>query len=255
MKRSYLAGLALALALAAPVMAAEAPSLPPATLADLVAANRILVDRGVVDVRGHVSLRDPTDPSRFWITRAVAPGLATAADFQKFDLDGQQVAGAAGTAYTERFIHARIYKARPEVKSIVHAHTQSLITLSMSGVPVRVVGTSAIFAAKKGVPVHVNGVSGEGIHDIAHGDALARTLGDAEAVLMQGHGVVVVGRDLKTAVGRTVGLDTNARMQIDLMSMGVKPVTLKPSSEPESDYAREWSWWAHRVQRDPPPRP
>ena len=251
MKRSHLAALALSLALAAPVMAAEAPSLPPATLADLVAANHILVDRGVVDVRGHVSLRDPTDPNRFWITRAVAPGLAVASDFQAFDLDGNQVGGAAGTAYTERFIHARIYKARPDVKAVVHAHTQSLITMSMSGIPIRVVGAAAIFAARRGVPVHVNGASGEGIHDIEHGDQLARTLGDAEAVLMQGHGVVVVGRDLKTAVGRTVGLDINTRMLIDLLAIGAKPVVLRPSDAPESDYAREWSWWTFLARPKP----
>jgi ribulose-5-phosphate 4-epimerase/fuculose-1-phosphate aldolase len=246
--RIWLGGLALALGLATSALAAQNPAtpLPPAMAAELAAANRILVDQGVIDVRGHVSLRDPTDPNRFWIARAVPPGLATPIDLQLFDLEGRQVGGVEYASYSDRFIHARIYKARPDVKAIVHAQTPSLITMSVSGLPIRPVMTAGLFAAS-GVPVHVNGRSGEGIHDAEHGDALARTLGASNAVLMQGHGAVIVGKDVVTAVGRAVGLDQNTRIQIDLIAMGVTPVVLEPATAPESDYAREWSWWTHRI--------
>jgi ribulose-5-phosphate 4-epimerase/fuculose-1-phosphate aldolase len=227
------------------------PRLQPSALSDLVAANHILVDQEVIDVRGHVSVRDPADPYRFWISRAMAPGLVAQTDMQAFDLEGHQLGGAKGEAYTERFIHARIYQARPDVMAIVHAHTRSLVTLSVSGVPVRPVTTAALFAVA-GVPVHVNGRYGAGIHDIESGDALARTLGASNAALMQGHGMVVVGGSIPSAVGRSIGLDANARMLIDLMAMHVEPVYLAPPPQvaaQSGDYAREWGWWNRRIKR------
>lgn len=236
---------AIALAASASGAAAQSRALPPALAAEVTTAAHVLVEQGIIDVRGHVSVRDPADPNVFWITRAVAPGLATAEDLQAFDLDGKQVGGATGEAYTERFIHARIYKARPDVKSVVHAHTQSLITFSVSGIPLRPVMTAGLFAGD-GVPIHANGPVGEGIHDSKVGDELARVLGDKAVVLMRGHGAVVVGPSIRSAVGRIIGLDTNARMQIDLLSMGAKIDYLQPApgaAKNNGNYDREWSWW------------
>jgi HCOMODA/2-hydroxy-3-carboxy-muconic semialdehyde decarboxylase len=233
-------------------ISALAQSSPPIALAtELATANHILVEEGIIDVRGHVSVRDPDHHDYFWISRAIAPALVTAADLQEFDLDGRQVGGASGTAYTERFIHARIYKARPDVKSVVHAHTPSLITLSDSDIPIRPLTTAALFAGD-GVPVFVNGPVGEGIHDSEVGDRLAKALGQSGALLMRGHGMVVVGSSIETAVGRSVGLATNAQMMIELLSMHVQPVYLTPppgiAAAPQ-DYAREWSWWAAKVAK------
>ena len=247
----FVAALA-AVALTAAASAASAQSaapLPAPMAAELVTANRILVNEGIIDVRGHVSVRDPTNPNYFWISRSVAPGLVTAADLQEFDLDGKQVGGATGEAYTERFIHARVYKARPDVKSVVHAHTQSLITFSVSGIPLRPVMTAGVFAGD-GVPVHVNGPVGAGIHDAVVGDDLARVLGDKSALLMRGHGAVVVGPSIQSAVGRIIGLDTNAKMLINLLAMQAKIDYLQPppgAGKNAGDYAREWSWWVHEL--------
>src|SRR5664279_4939786 len=146
------------------LQAAQPVALDPVLSAELILANRILVQQGIIDVRGHVSVRDPNNPQHFWITRAVAPGLAVKEDLQEFDLDGKQISGNPGTAYTERFIHARIYRARPDVRSVVHAHTPSLTTFSVSGIALVPVMIGATFAAD-GVPVFVNGDYGEGIHE------------------------------------------------------------------------------------------
>ena len=247
--RTLIATLALAFTWAlAPIASAQSP-LPSAMAAELVAANRILVNQGVIDVRGHVSVRDPVNPNYFWITRAIAPGLATAADLQEFDLDGKQVGGAPGEAYTERFIHARILKARPDVMSVVHAHTPSLITFSVSDIPLRPVTTAGLFAGD-GVPIHANGPVGEGIHDIPVGDSLAAKLGDKTAILMRGHGAVIVGQNIRTAVGRAIGLDLNAQEQIKLLSMHGKIDYLVPppgAGKAAGNYDREWSWWIHQL--------
>ena len=251
--RTHLASLALALTWAiAPIASAQPPApLPVPLAADVIAANRILVNLGVIDVRGHVSVRDPVNPNVFWITKDVAPGNAVVADLQAFDFDGKQVGGAQGVSYTERFIHARIYKARPDIKSVVHAHTKSVIVFSQSDIPLRPVSTSDTFIGNNGVPIHSNGSAGEGIHDIPVGDELAKLLGQGAAVMMRGHGMVVVGDSIQSSVGRAVGLDVGAQEQIDLLSMGGKVTYLTAPADAAKNfgnYAREWSWWTQQIQ-------
>lgn len=219
---------------------------------DLVLANHILVAQGIIDVRGHVSIRDPADPTHFLLARAIAPGLVEARDIQTFDLDGKQVGGPALEVYTERFIHARIYRARPDIGSIVHAHTRSLIVFSDSSQPLRPVMNSALFIGNAGVPIHDNGPSGAGIHDSAAGDSLARTLGSGAAVLMHGHGVVVVGPSLVSAVGRVVSLDADAQIETQVLAGGGRPAYLSAPADAASapgSYAREWEWWKAQLQR------
>src|ERR1041385_4335190 len=88
-------------------------------IADVVAANHILANEGVVD--GHVSIRAPSDPNKFLLARSSAPELVTAADVLVHDLDGNAVGAPSGTKlYLERFIHAEIYRTRPDVNAIVH---------------------------------------------------------------------------------------------------------------------------------------
>src|SRR5207253_8551579 len=85
-------------------------------LADLVAANRILYDQGVVDGFGHVSVRHGKNPEHFLLARSMAPGLVPAPDLMEFDRDGNAIDPTGRAVYLERFIHSEIYKAHPEVK-------------------------------------------------------------------------------------------------------------------------------------------
>ena len=89
-----------------------------AQIDDLVAANRILSDQGVVDGFGHVSARHEVDPTRFLLARSMAPGLVTADDIMEFDLAGNALDPRGRTLYTERFIHSELYKAHPEIAAI-----------------------------------------------------------------------------------------------------------------------------------------
>src|SRR3954468_15839318 len=59
----------------------------PALIDDIVTANHILHDQGVVDGFGHVSARHDKDPTRYLLSRSMAPALVTAADIMEFDLD------------------------------------------------------------------------------------------------------------------------------------------------------------------------
>src|SRR5437763_1569534 len=94
---------------------------------DLVAANRILVDQGVLDGYGHVSVRSPRDPTHFYMARSIAPELVTAKDVLEYDLSGEPVEAKGVPLFIERFIHSEIYKARPDVMAVAHNHAPSLI--------------------------------------------------------------------------------------------------------------------------------
>ena len=54
----------------------------------LVIANRILANEGVVDAYGHVSVRHPDDPQRFFLARSHSPDQVRQEDIMDFRLDG-----------------------------------------------------------------------------------------------------------------------------------------------------------------------
>src|SRR6516162_6412596 len=148
---------------------------------DLVAANRILSDQGVVDGFGHVSARHEEDATRFLLARSMAPGLVTADDILEFDLDGAALDPRGRPLYVERFIHSEIYKAHPEVNAVVHSHSPSVIPFGVTKVPLRPIYHMSSFLGG-GVPVFENREAGGPATDMlirnpALGLALARQLG------------------------------------------------------------------------------
>ena len=70
----------------------------PALIEDLVAANRILAQEGIVDAYGHVSVRHPSNSNRYLMSRSLAPILVTADDIMEYDLDSNPVAPKIGRA-------------------------------------------------------------------------------------------------------------------------------------------------------------
>lgn len=230
----------------------------PALIADMVDANHILYHLGVVDGFGHVSARDPNDPSRFIISRSMAPALVGADDLMSIHLDGRPVSDNAPTAYLERFIHGEIYRARPDVVAVVHSHSAAVI-------PFCIVSTATL------KPVyHMSGFIGEGapvfeIRDTAGsssdmlvrsnelGAALARSLGGNNIVLMRGHGSTVIGFNLRQAVYRAVYAELNAKLQAEALRLGT-PNYLTLGEAVESAKAndgqqnRSWELWKREVR-------
>src|ERR1700683_3883159 len=101
---------------------------------ELVLANRMLASPllGVLDAFGHVSMRVPSNPNHYFISRYISAGLVTAADIIENDLDSRPVAGPRSDEYQERFIHGKIYKARPDVMALLHSHTPELVAFGVS---------------------------------------------------------------------------------------------------------------------------
>src|SRR3954469_19854052 len=94
---------------------------------ELVTANRVLAREGIVDSFGHISVRHPDNPQRFLLSRARAPDCIEAADIMEFSLDGTPIDAQGRAPYLERFIHGGIFELRPDVHSVVHNHSPSVI--------------------------------------------------------------------------------------------------------------------------------
>src|SRR5271170_6029549 len=105
---------------------------PDALIQDLVIANRILAREEVVDAYGHVSVRHPDNPGHFLIARSLAPELVGPEDIVELDLDGRPVRDVGRSLYLERFIHAAIFAARPDVIAVVHAHAEDTLPFGIA---------------------------------------------------------------------------------------------------------------------------
>ena len=230
-------------------------SFEPALMEDLVAASHILVDQGVLDAFGHVSVRHPGDASRFLMSRSLAPALVTSGDIVEHDLDGKGIDDSRGL-FLERFIHAEIYRARPDVNAVVHSHSPSVIPFSVVRRPMRAMYHNAAFLAQ-GVPVfdirkHF-GMTNMLVSNAAIGKALAGDLGDKPVVLMRGHGSVAVGPSLPIAVFRAVYTEVNAKLQVQAMAIGGPIVFLEPEEGVLADRTNEqvagrpWELWKGKV--------
>jgi ribulose-5-phosphate 4-epimerase/fuculose-1-phosphate aldolase len=209
--------------------AAEGPL--PALIDDLVAANHILYYHGIVDGYGHVSFRSPTDPAHFYMAAAVSPGRVVAADVVELDLDGRLVGDQKRPTYSERFIHAEIYRARRDVNAVVHSHSPTVIPFGITGVALRPVMHSAAFLYT-GVPVFdTRGVAAATsllVNNPEVAKALAARLGSNAVVLMRGHGDAVVAGDIREAVSRAIYTEVDARLQLQAISLGRKIEYLSP---------------------------
>src|SRR6202007_902092 len=128
------------------------PGVPPDLIEDIVIGSRALADFGIVGGFGHVSARDPANPSHFLMSRSLAPALVTADDIMEFDQDGNPIDARGRAVFLERFIHAEIYKARPDVVAVVHTQSQGVVPFSVSKTPLRPVFHNAAFLAA-GAPV------------------------------------------------------------------------------------------------------
>ncbi len=219
---------------------------------DLVAANLILFDHDILDGFGHVSARHDKDPARFVMARYVAPGLVAKADIREFTLDSAPVPERGEKHYSERFIHGEIYKARPDVKAVIHSHAPPLIPFGATGAPLRPMYHMSAHVGL-GVPIfEIRRFSNEGqmlIRSPQLGRALASVLADKPMVLMRGHGATIVAPSLSLAVYRAIYGALNARLQMDAMRLGPDVTYLSPEEVAlcvegvESTNERAWALW------------
>jgi ribulose-5-phosphate 4-epimerase/fuculose-1-phosphate aldolase len=253
---SLACSLAVALITVATPVSSQAPAAPSreALIDQLVIANHILANEGVVDGYGHVSVRNPANPNTYFLARAGAPALVTAADITEYDLDSRPIASSPSAGYQERFIHGEIYKVRPDVMAVVHCHCLDVIPFANTSVPLRPMYHMGYFIGE-GVPIFeirkAAGVTDMLVSTPALGRALAQTLGGSSAALMRGHGAAVAANSLLVVVAKAYYLNVNARLQMQAMQLGGGNVTYLDPDEAKKaaqTYERSWDFWRSRLR-------
>jgi ribulose-5-phosphate 4-epimerase/fuculose-1-phosphate aldolase len=227
---------------------------------DLVIANRILAKEEVVDAYGHVSIRHPDNPNHFLIARSLAPDLVTADDIVELGLDGQPVRNEKRSLYLERFIHAAIFQARPEVMAVVHAHAEDTLPFCIADATrLRPVIHSGSFIGSE-VPVwdiaDNFGDTNLLVTNLEQGRDLAKCLGGNNVALMRGHGFAAAGRSLIEVVRMSVYLPRNARAlqrakqlggEIKYLSQGEIDARNRGYSPYSTETWRAWEYWANKA--------
>ena len=222
-------------------------------------ANRMIANEGVLDAFGHVTIRHPSDPGRYLMSRSRAPELVEPDDIYEFTLDSQIIKPIDARLYGERVIHGEIYKARPEVNAVCHHHAPSILPFCISGAELKpvyhlgaTIGEKAPFWDSRDEFGDTNLI----VAKPEEGASLARALGPHWIVLMRRHGATVAGKTLEELAFRTIYIARNAAMQIQAHTLG----TVSPLNAAETalagEYnlrpgpvARAWEYWSVRLDK------
>jgi ribulose-5-phosphate 4-epimerase/fuculose-1-phosphate aldolase len=228
-------------------------------ISDLVAANRILANEGVLDGFGHVSVRHPSTPGVYFMSHSIAPALVTAADIVEHDFENNAVHAKDRDKklYYERWIHGELYKARPDVNAIVHSHSPTVVPFASTKAPLRPLLHNASFLGF-GAPVfEIRSVMRNSdlmISSASLAKAMVAAMGSASVVLLRGHGNVVVGPTIPITVFRAYYTEINARQQLHAMALGPHDVVYMDAGECEttdkimqSVAGRPWELWKARA--------
>ena len=235
----------------------------PGNLADLryelALANRILANEGVIEAFGHISVRHPGNPARYLLSRSRSPELVEADDISEYDLDSQPVQPLKLPPYSERVIHGEIFRARPDVMAVCHHHSPAFMPLLITGTdyePVFHLGATGGSKPPFWDQYQEFGATNMLVVKPEEGVSLAKRLGNHSMVLMNRHGVTVVGTSIRDVVFRCVYSCLNADFQVRAANFG----TIKPLHSGEVEMAgkiatattgqgRAWEYWSTRLAK------
>jgi ribulose-5-phosphate 4-epimerase/fuculose-1-phosphate aldolase len=229
-------------------------------LAELALANRIVANEGVLDAFGHISMRHPDDPNRYWLSRSRAPELVTADDLIEYGLESRPLREPGVAQYSERVLHGEIYKARPDVMSVCHHHAPAFMPLIATRTDFQPVFALGTVGGDK--PPFWDQRDEFGDTDLLvvtapHGASLARALGRHWMVLMCRHGVTVAGRSVRECAYRTITACRNADFQVRAMMLGKTLDAFTPGEmrlcqqiiERTTGLDRSWEYWTLRLAK------
>jgi HCOMODA/2-hydroxy-3-carboxy-muconic semialdehyde decarboxylase len=224
---------------------------------DLVVANRILAHEGVVDAYGHVSIRNPANPERYFLSCSRSPELVQQSDIMEFELDGTPLGDDLRQPYLERFIHGAVYEARPDINSVVHSHAEDVLPFGIAPTPLRPVIHSGGFLGH-GAPIWdiADNFGGTNllVVNMEQGRDLADSLDQNRVVLMRGHGFAASGMTLLDVVRTSIYLPKNARVLMNALRLGGAKYLSAEEIEKRlemdtgaSEALRAWQYWAVRA--------
>lgn len=202
----------------------------------LIDSGLVIGNAGLDDfTRGHISVRDPADPNQFFM-KPHSRGLdeITMDNIVTCDLSGEKVAGSA-RRHSEVFIHSEIFRARPDVNAVLHAHPKHAIALSVAGYPLRFWSLpSTEFADGIGMFEQTRDL----IRTPELGAAVAGALGKRRAVLLRNHGIVIAGRTLEECIVLAITLENACEIQLMVHNAGAADAPEIPMDQVESLHAK-----------------
>jgi len=215
-----------------------------------------------MDTAGHISVRNPKNPNHYFISRAIAPGSITVGDLIENDLDSKPVAASRDDEYLEVHIHGQIYKARPDVMSVIHAHTPELVAFGQTSIKLRPVSNGGAFIGD-GIPLWAIGrydPTQSIVTTPELGRSLAQTIGKKAGALLTGHGIALTDSSLYGLVNRVYDFRLNAIIQQQAILLGGNityldgqdsetppPAVVPNGSGGGAGAARFWEYWKRQV--------
>lgn len=240
-------------------MTASPLNRPRALIEDLVTSTRILINENVLDVFGHVAFRDPENTGIFWMGAAGAPAQITPEDVLPFDLDGNPIGHPDVPLFAERFLHAAVFKARPDLHASCHHHAEALMPYCLGA---RTLGAISQTGGWMGVQVPLwdsrarFGDTSMIVTNMAQSDDLVAAMGQGTIVLLRGHGTLVSGADIRDMTFRAVHACREARC--DTLAHSLGPVTVLSAGEialcisiAPAAISRSWEHWKTRLPAYP----
>ncbi|WP_134704175.1 class II aldolase/adducin family protein [Ammoniphilus sp. YIM 78166] len=177
-------------------------------------ACRLINESGLGDYSGHVSMKVPELDGFYINGRTTSRAALTPNDILLCTMEGAKLQGS-DIPPSEIAIHTQIYKHRPDVGCVAHFHPPNAVLFSVLDRPLIPVFLKGAMVGP--VPVHDNP---RHINTIEKGDALATSLGDGKAILLRGHGVVVVGKTVEEVFFLSICLEENARRYYQALAIG-----------------------------------
>lgn len=229
-----------------------------AAITELVLANRILAREEVIDDFGHVSIRHPLDPGRYFLSRSRSPANVTRDDIMEFTLDGTQVGEDHRRPYRERAIHGGIYRARPDVGAVTHHHARGVLPFTLGGaVPLKPIFHMASVIGPEIATWDSQDEFGDTnmlVETAEQGESLAKVLGDNRVALLRAHGAVCAMATLKQVCMVSIYLKENAELILQTLTL-TQPAFLSEGEIRQASemllsdlcVARAWDYWTARA--------
>lgn len=184
----------------------------------VIEAGHVLAVAGQADlIWGHVAVRDPASRGVWMKTAGWGFDETDAERIVLVSPEGDVLSGS-GRRHIEYPIHTQVMLARTDVTCVVHTHAEYSTAFAALGVPLRPVSHEGVLFVPPDLSRFT--LTSGLIRTPQLGNELARTLGERNAVLLPGHGVVTVGADVPTAVMTAILLDRACRLQLSLEAAG-----------------------------------
>ena len=225
----------------------------------LIIASKILDMEGLARPMGHISVRIP-DTETFFITRSIAPGMATLDDIVVCNMEGRVVEGKYSRTFGEVMGHVGVYKRRKDIQSVAHTHSPNVIALTMTETTLLPASVQALKAGYDPIGLYKKIAMLE-IPEV--GEEVAALIGSNKVVLLKGHGAVVVGKSIEETTISAIDLEVAAKLQVLASSAGKLVTFTDQEKEPlikflkmmetqggtASPYGRAWEYYKSLLKK------